>query len=164
MGGLAQFFLKNKFKTDQLLFIVASTLIGSTFIVRGIGFIVGGYFSDTMTAQFGLKFEYDAKMRVTYFLVLHVILLAVSLFYQIKDYKDSVYEDSLSRQNSANVSNYSSQNKGMTMSKDINSVDSDTDSQVKAMNLKESLPESNKTGEVNLNENDENGDINDQDE
>lgn len=50
------------------------------------------------------------------------------------------------------------------MSKDINSVDSDTDSQVKAMNLKESLPESNKTGEVNLNENDENGDINDQDE
>ena len=117
-----------------------------------------------MTAQFGLKFEYDAKMRVTYFLVLHVILLAVSLFYQIKDYKDSVYEDSLSRQNSANVSNYSSQNKGMTMSKDINSVDSDTDSQVKAMNLKESLPESNKTGEVNLNENDENGDINDQDE
>ena len=51
--------------------------------------------------------------------------------------KDSVYEDSLSRQNSANVSNYSSQNKGMTMSKDINSVDSDTDSQVKAMNLKE---------------------------
>jgi hypothetical protein len=164
VGGLAQFFLKNKFKTDQLLFIVASTLIGSTFIVRGIGFIVGGYFSDTMTAQFGLKFEYDAKMRVTYFLVLHVILLAVSLFYQIKDYKDSVYEDSLSRQNSANVSNYSSQNKGMTMSKDINSVDSDTDSQVKAMNLKESLPESNKTGEVNLNENDENGDINDQDE
>jgi len=114
--------------------------------------------------QSSSAYGFDAKLRVFYFFILHIVLIGASLFYQIKDYKDSVYEDSLSRQNSANVSNYSSQNKGMTMSKDINSVDSDTDSQVKAMNLKESLPESNKTGEVNLNENDENGDINDQDE
>jgi hypothetical protein len=163
-GGAAEFGLNYKFKTDQLLFIMASTLTGSTFIVRGIGYIVGGYFSDALTSQHGLKFEHDAKMRVTFFLVMHLVLLAISLFYQIKDYKDSLNEDSLSRQNSTNIQNYSSQNKTNETTKDINTVDNDTDSQIKQMSLKESLPESNKTGEVNLNENDENGDINDQDE
>lgn len=43
-GGITEFLLKYKYKTDKLLFMVSSVLSGSVFISRGIGYIVGGYF------------------------------------------------------------------------------------------------------------------------
>ena len=87
IGGVGEYFLKNKFKTDQILFITSSILAGSMFITKGIGYILGGYFSDGMTSHFELKYGSDAKLRVTFFLVFHIILIAGGFLYQIMDYK-----------------------------------------------------------------------------
>ena len=162
-GGISEFLLKNILKIDQILFIVSSTLAGSMYIVKGLAYSLGGYYSDTMTSQYGIKYKDDAKLRIIYFLVLHVVLLICSLFYQIKDYKDSLNEDSFSRQNSEMIQNYPVQNKKQRLKsyKDINTDDNDSDCQFKDMSPKDS---SSKTGGINLNENEESGDINDQDD
>ena len=133
------------------------------YIVKGLAYSLGGYYSDTMTSQYGIKYKDDAKLRIIYFLVLHVVLLICSLFYQIKDYKDSLNEDSFSRQNSEMIQNYPVQNKKQRLksNKDINTDDNDSDCQFKDMSPKDS---SSKTGGINLNENEESGDINDQDD
>ena len=165
IGGIVEFFLKNQFKNEQLLFIISSILAGSTLIVRGISFTVGGYFSDRMTSQFGLKYGFDAKLRVFYFFILHIVLIGASLFYQIKDYKDSIYEDSLNR-NSVNSMNYSYfTNRSMkTSNKDINTTDNDMNDSIQNMSLKYSLPDSSKEGKIIPNENDENEETNNKDD
>ena len=165
IGGIVEYFLKNQFKNEQLLFIISSILAGSTLIVRGISFTVGGYFSDRMTSQFGLKYGFDAKLRVFYFFILHIVLIGASLFYQIKDYKDSIYEDSLNR-NSVNSMNYSYfTNRSMkTSNKDINTTDNDMNDSIQNMSLKYSLPDSSKEGKIIPNENDENEETNNKDD
>lgn len=163
LGGVLESLLKNKFKTDQILFIHSSVLAGCFYITKGISSVCGGYFSDTMTSQLGLKYNFDAKLRVTFFLVFHLILIAGSLFYQIKDFKNSLSDEPIIRQNSGKTGNYSpapplyGQN-----NKDINNIDSDKG--IKDMSLKDSMPGSSRNGDVNLGEIDENADLNDQDE
>lgn len=163
IGGVGEYFLKNKFKTDQILFITSSILAGSMFITKGIGYILGGYFSDGMTSHFELKYGSDAKLRVTFFLVFHIILIAGGFLYQIMDYKANIFEESISRQNSSRSGNYEILPYKKQYNKDINSNNGEDDKEIKDMNLKESLPGS-KSDDVNFNENDENAELNDQDD
>ena len=159
LGGVGEFFLKNKFKDDQIIFILSSVLAGSMLITKSIGYIVGGYFSDTMTSQFNLKYDSDAKLRVTFFLVFHIILIALGLFYQIMEYNSNKFDDSLSRQNSSNAGNYSPAPQ-VEPTKDINS--NVNTNNFKDMSPKDMNPVTGKIEEVN--DNDENEDLNDQDD
>ena len=99
-------------------------------IVKGVSFTLGGYFSDTMTSQLGLKYEFDAKLRVFYFFIFHLVIIGSSLFYQIKDYKNSIYEDSLSRASMGSV-NYSyitnKSGKNSNSNKDINTTENENE-------------------------------------
>ena len=172
LGGIVELFLKNKLKNEQILFLICSILAGSMLIVKGVSFTLGGYFSDTMTSQLGLKYEFDAKLRVFYFFIFHLVIIGSSLFYQIKDYKNSIYEDSLSRASMGSV-NFSyitnKSGKNSNINKDINTSENEEET-MKNMSLKDSLPDSSKEGKIIPDENEENGEngengeINDKDD
>ena len=125
-----------------------------------------------MTSQLGLKYEFDAKLRVFYFFIFHLVIIGSSLFYQIKDYKNSIYEDSLSRASMGSV-NFSyitnKSGKNSNINKDINTSENEEET-MKNMSLKDSLPDSSKEGKIIPDENEENGEngengeINDKDD
>ena len=154
-GGLGEYFLSLKYKIDQILYIISSALSGSTLIARGLSYIIGGYFSDSLTSHHGLEYGSDAKLRITFFIVLHIILIIGSLIFQIIDFKLNSFEDSLTRKNTSNSKQSESTDK------DINISDGEKDSS-KSQTLKERG--SFKSSDVNLHGNDENDDIDDQDD
>ena len=158
LGGVGEYFLNMKYKIEQILYIICSALSGSMLIARGLSYIIGGYFSDSLTSHHGIEYSSDAKLRVTFFLVLHLILIICSLVFQIIDYKHNTFEDSSTRKNALNSKNTDSSNK------DINVTDGEIDTNAKG--LKETTPEfaSAKSSDNNLHENDDNEDINDQDD
>ena len=154
-GGLGEYFLSLKYKIDQILYIISSALSGSTLIARGLSYIIGGYFSDSLTSHHGLEYGSDAKLRITFFIVLHIILIIGSLIFQIIDFKLNSFEDSLTRKNTSNSKQSESTDKDINMS-DGEKGDS------KSQTLKERR--SFKSSDVNLHGNDENDDIDDQDD
>ena len=158
LGGIGEYVLNLKYKIEQILYIICSALSGSTLIARGLSYIIGGYFSDSLTSHHGLEYSSSAKLRVIFFLVLHLILIVGSLVFQIIDYKHNTFEDSSTRKSTMTSKNTSNSNK------DINITDGEIDNNAKS--LKETNPEfsSNKSGDINLHENDDNEDINDQDD
>jgi hypothetical protein len=163
-GGITEFLLKYKYKTDKLLFMVSSVLSGSVFISRGIGYIVGGYFSDSLTSHYKLEYKDEAKSRMTFFFVLNILLIVCALIFQIIDIKINLLEDSLDRQNSVASSNYSGTNRKVTNpNKDINASDNDLSFTGKNMSLKENFSASSNKNPL-VNQNDDNEDINDQDD
>lgn len=174
LGALGEYFISFKLKTDQVVFILSSVLSGTLYITKGIGYSIGGYYSDLFTSLYDLKYGDDAKSRVTFFLVLHILLIIGALFFQIIDYKNREYEEALTRKNTSKSSNYSGDTTKSAYSKnnnkDINLNNNDNDniaSSLKNIESKESLPGflSGKSGDNNLYDaSNESEEINDQDD
>ena len=157
-GGVGEYFVSLKYPIDNLLYIISSAISGSLFIVRGISYIVGGYFSESLTSNHKLKYNKDAKLRVTFFLVLHVIILICSLIIQIIDSKKNNFEDELL--NGQNNEKNTKINEDM---KEMNKTGDDLGINQIIITQRESLPEhSNTMSDLNSNQVDE--DIDDQED
>jgi hypothetical protein len=159
LGGLGELYLSMKFKINNILYIIISALSGSTFIVRGISYIVGGYFSDSLTSNYKLEYGKEAKLRVIFFLILHVILIIASLIFQIIDTKNNNFLDESSNEN--NKRKVKNGDK-----KDINKNEEDEDSNNNTLSFKEGTPgfQSEKSGNIIQNSNDDNSEFDDQDD
>ena len=158
LGGIGEYFLSLKYPIDNILYIISSAISGSLFIVKGLSFIVGGYFSESLTSNKKLEYNKDAKLRVTFFLIVHVIVLVCSLIIQIIDSKKNNFEEDLL--NEQNNEKNKKINEGM---KEMNKTEEDLGINQKIVTLQESLPEhSNTKSELNSNQVDE--DIDDQDD
>lgn len=151
LGGLGELYLNLKYKIDNLLYIIISALSGSTFISRGISYVVGGYFSDSLTSNYKLEYEEEAKLRVIFFLILQAILLIASLILQIIDSKNNNFSDESS--NEKNKANAKSK-KMNTYKKDIDKDEEDGSSGT----------QSYKSGNIMQNTNDDNEDFVEQDD
>jgi len=171
LGGLGEYLLSLKFKTDQIIFILSSILCGSFYITKGISYVVGGYFSDLLTSIYDLKYNDDAKSRVTFFLVLHISLIIGALLFQIIDFNQRKYEEALTRQSTRKSVGYAPptpKSESLNASKDINSTINENEKadNYKSMSPKESMPEisNGKNGDINNNDVNEYDEINDQDD
>ena len=156
LGGLGELYLSMKFKINNILYIIISALSGSTFIVRGISYIVGGYFSDSLTSNYKLEYGKEAKLRVIFFLILHIILIIASLIFQIIDTKNNNFLDESSIEN----------NKRKVKNGDINKNEEDEDSNNNALSFKEGTSgfQNEKSGTIIQNSNDDNSEFDDQDD
>ena len=159
LGGLGELYLSMKFKINNILYIIISALSGSTFIVRGISYIVGGYFSDSLTSNYKLEYGKEAKLRVIFFLILHIILIIASLIFQIIDTKNNNFLDESSNEN--NKRKVKNGDK-----KDINKNEEDEDNNNNTLSFKEGTSgfQSEKSGNIIQNSNDDNSEFDDQDD
>ena len=160
LGGIGEYFLSLKYPIDNILYIISSAISGSLFIVRGISYIVGGYFSESLTSNYKLEYSKDAKLRVTFYLILHVILIICSLIIQIIDNKKNNFEDELLSRQSTEKSK-----KIIEDLKDTNKSEDDLGINQKNIIHQESFRERSSTkSDLNSNQIDDNEDINDQDD
>ena len=89
LGAVAGFIIINYFShLDTYFFIACSVMPGSFYIIKGISFIIGGYYSDIIPIKFELKF------KINFYLILQILFIIFfvlyHLFYYIK-YKDIEY-------------------------------------------------------------------------
>ena len=96
LGVLLNIF--NPFK--QYIFLPASSITGSYYFVKGIKYIIGGYYSENMAIRHKINFNYDyvnknadkkLEIILTY-LFLTIILIIFSIFYQINHIKQKQEE------------------------------------------------------------------------
>ena len=74
----------------QYIFLPSSTVSGSYEIIKGIGYIIGGYFSDIIAIKEKLNFNYVPNIneyKWTY-LIIHILLIIFSILYQINYIKN----------------------------------------------------------------------------
>ena len=157
LGGIGEYYLSLKYNIENILYIISSAMSGSLFIVRGISYTVGGYFSESLTCNHKLQYSKEAKNRVIFFLILHVLLLIVSLIIQIIDAKKNNFEDEL-----LNGQNNEKNKKIGEELKDMNK----SGEGLNGITLQENAPEraSMQSEDINSNKNDDNENIDDQDD
>ena len=84
LGAIAGFIIINYFShLDTYFFIACSVMPGSFYIIKGISFIIGGYYSDIITIKFELKFKADAKMKINFYLILQILLIIFFVLYHL---------------------------------------------------------------------------------
>ena len=74
----------------KYIFLPSSTVSGSYEIIKGIGYIIGGYFSDIIAIKEKLNFNYVLNIheyKWTY-LIIHILLIIFSIYYQINHIKN----------------------------------------------------------------------------
>ena len=157
LGGIGEYYLSLKYPTENILYIISSAMSGSLFIVRGISYTVGGYFSESLTSNHKLQYNKEAKNRVIFFLILHVLLLIVSLIIQIIDNKKNNFEDELL--------NGQNNEKNKKIGEELKDMNKSGEGQ-NGITLQENAPEraSMQSEDINSNKNDDNENIDDQDD
>ena len=90
---------------NKYFFISCSSIPGSFYIVKGIGYIIGGYYSDIITSKKSLKFT-DGKGKIVMYLILQILLIIGSFVFQINyiNFKINYIENSIYNENSKNSS------------------------------------------------------------
>lgn len=77
---------------DKYFFLLCSILPGSFYIIKGISYIVGGYYSDILTTKKKLKYNNNKnqlkrdgnyKEKIILYICLHLFLVIASFLYQI---------------------------------------------------------------------------------
>lgn len=113
-------------------FISCSTIPGSFYVIRGVGYIVGGYYSDIITTKLSLSFSGEGKEgkgQILIFLLLHIFIIFVSVVSQIIyiKFKDN-YIEKTSLISSKNVSARTSLlNNNISKKSTTNDMTEDTD-------------------------------------
>lgn len=86
--------LYNPFK--KYIFLPASAVAGSHYFVKGIKFVIGGYYSDNIFLRYKLPFdylEYNFKIEIILtYLFMTIILIIFSIFFQINYIKQKQEE------------------------------------------------------------------------
>ena len=153
---------------DAYFFISCSTISGSFYIIRGIGYIVGGYYSDIITTKFSLHFERNCKGIIAIYLLLQIFVIIVSVVSQIiyMKFRDNYIDNSKSCGSSKNVSarisltNNNNNNDAisrLTTANDLSeytSINNDINANVSTIN----------NSNESINENDNSNNINDQED
>ena len=91
-------------------FISCSTIPGSFYIIRGVGYIVGGYYSDiiktNLSKEINLSFDWEGKGQILMYFFLHIFVIIISVISQIIyiKFKDNYIEKTTSQISSKNVS------------------------------------------------------------
>ena len=67
---------------ENLFFMVCSIIPGSYYIMKGISFIIGGYYSDIVAVKNKLIFDSAPKKKILIYLFLHIIIIILSFLYQ----------------------------------------------------------------------------------
>ena len=90
---------------NKYFFISCSSIPGSFYIVKGIGYIIGGYYSDIITSKKSLKFT-DGKGKIVMYLILQILLIIGSFVFQIYyiNFKINYIENTIYNENSKNSS------------------------------------------------------------
>ena len=90
---------------NKYFFISCSSIPGSFYIVKGIGYIIGGYYSDIITSKKSLKFT-DGKGKIVMYLILQILLIIGSFVFQINyiNFKINYIENTIYNENSKNSS------------------------------------------------------------
>lgn len=148
LGVLLNLF--NPFK--QYIFLPASAVTGSYYFVKGIKYIIGGYYSENFAIRYNIDFGYVNKKIeiICTYLIMTIILIIFSIFYQINHIKQKQEE---SQSEAINQENYE-----ISRISDL----SRTSNSIKLDEEKELVDKSNQT--KNTNENDDDDDINDQED
>ena len=107
LGGGLGYAMTTFDKLNVYFSISCSTIPGSFYIIRGIGYIVGGYYSDIITTKLSLKFvseegDFKGKNIMYLYLFFQIILIILSIIFQILyiKFKDNYIENSMSYENS----------------------------------------------------------------
>jgi len=82
LGGIIGFFARYSFFLKKFLLMICSSLAGSFYIMKGVGFIIGGYYSDIITCKKHLTFNKQSKRKLTIFCLLQIFLFISSLILQ----------------------------------------------------------------------------------
>jgi hypothetical protein len=93
---------------NKYFFISCSSIPGSFYIVKGIGYIIGGYYSDIITSKKSLKFT-DGKGKIVMYLILQILLIIGSFVFQINyiNFKINYIENTIYNESSKNSSSNS---------------------------------------------------------
>ena len=69
----------------QYIFLPSSAVTGSYYFVKGIKYVIGGYYSENLALRYKITFEYvDGKGEIiSTYLSMTIILIIFSIFYQI---------------------------------------------------------------------------------
>lgn len=147
LGVLLNLF--NPFK--QYIFLPASAIAGSYYFVKGIKYVIGGYYSENFAIRYSINFGYvnEKTEIICTYLIMTIILIIFSIFFQINHIKQKQEE---TQSESINPENYEI-SRISDLSRTSNSIKPDEE--------KELVNKSNQT--KNADENDDD-DINDQED
>lgn len=95
----------NKYKDSKIyLLIFSSSISGSFHIIKSLSFIVGGYYSDILTIKHKLYFTESCRGKIILYIILQILLIVGSIFYQFiyikysepinSDYESHLTQDS----------------------------------------------------------------------
>ena len=78
----------------EYAYLPCSAVSGSLYLMKGLGYIIGGYFSDIIFLNENLKIKISnyTEMILTY-LILHILIIIFSIFYQINRLKYNENKD-----------------------------------------------------------------------
>ena len=71
---------------ENLLFMVCSIIPGSYYIMKGISFIIGGYYSDIIAVKNELIFDSVPKRKILIYLFLQILIIVLSFLNQFLYY------------------------------------------------------------------------------
>ena len=153
LGFCFGLFINYIYNLDKYFYIPCSILPGSFYIVKGIGFIVGGYYSDIITIKKRLNFKGNCKNKVLLYMFIQIIIIICSILYQIF-YNNYIYIES----SDSTTCSTKTTSRSSLLTNDI--------SKVRTKEVDETKIENNNTTFVNNsgNENDESNDIYDQED
>ena len=142
--------LFNPFK--KYIFLPASATAGSYYFIKGITYVIGGYYSENILLRYKLSLEYldigfKVEIILTY-LILTILLIIFSVFYQINHIKQ--------KQEEMQTETISPENYGISRISDL----SRTSNSLKPENEKDLINNSNQ----NKDDDEDDDDINDQED
>ena len=153
--GFSLFFYENLDKYSKHLYISCSAVSGSFFIVKSFGYLLGGYYSDLLYSRYNfIVFDGECKRKVSLYFFIHIILIIVSIHYQIKNEK---YRDDEDIESVIRSSDLSTRPSFISRNSNLNTVD---DNNTLSINNNESNSNQN-DGEG---DDDDDNDINDQED
>ena len=96
IGFCFGFFINYLDRLDTLFYIPCSIFPGSFYIVKGIGYIVGGYYSDIIAVKKGLEFkDGNCKSKVLLYMFIQLFIIICSFLYQYyNNYINIILSDS----------------------------------------------------------------------
>ena len=153
--GFSLFFYEKLDKYSKHLYISCSAVSGSFFIVKSFGYLLGGYYSDLLYSRYNfIVFDGECKRKVSLYFFIHIILIIVSVHYQIKNEK---YRDDEDIESVIRSSDLSTRPSFISRNSNINT---DDDNNTLSINNNESNSNQN-DGEG---DDDDDNDINDQED
>ena len=75
-------------------YLPCAVVSGSFYVMKGLGYLIGGYISDIIIIREVLQLEYNIENTyIAIQLILHILIIIVFIIYQIKHYKNEQIED-----------------------------------------------------------------------